>query len=266
MMKYQLYAKGAYIVLSNLPKAIIKKAPWVGTAATIADIAAGITAAAVSRDEETKLEAIGAIGNRVAREAMANGADLNAVLGKIREDGARMGIDTDAMSTDQLWQLGVALDIQTGDDAFENAKKDAQKGINRLINANNALAVADYAEMLPYMSYFGDVTKSITKLGGDLGDKMFTNALAKAYGTRFTRDVYKYADKRIVEEALSGIRGPFDRMVEKAASNFVKKDMPKASLYPKHAAKYLGKKVSMLASTGIQESLEEGVQILVQML
>lgn len=262
MMKYQLYAKGADIVLRNLPKAIIKKAPWVGTAATIADVAAGVTAAAVSRDEETKLEAIGAIGNRVAREAMANGADLNAVLGKIREDGARMGIDTDAMSTDQLWQLGVALDIQTGDDAFENAKKDAQKGINRLINANNALSVADYAEMLPYMSYFGDVTKSITKFGGDLGDKVFTNALAKAYGTRFTRDAYKYADKRIVEEALSGIRGPFDRMVEKAASNFVKKDMPKAALYSKHAAEYLGKKGAMLASTGIQESLEEGVQTL----
>ena len=56
-----------------------------------------------------------------------------------------MGIDTDALPVDQLWQLGVALNVNTGDEAFEKAKEAAQKGINRLINANNALGIMDYA-------------------------------------------------------------------------------------------------------------------------
>ena len=100
MMKYQLYSKGADIVLRKLANAIVKKAPGVGTALTIADAAQGVAAAAVSRDQETKLEAIGAIGNRVAREAMNNGGNLENILSKIKEDGKKMGIDTESMPVD----------------------------------------------------------------------------------------------------------------------------------------------------------------------
>ena len=262
MMKYQLYSKSADIVLRKLANAIVKKAPGVGTALTIADAAQGVAATAVSRDQETKLEAIGAIGNRVAREAMNGGGNLENILSKIKEDGKKMGIDTESMSVDQLWQLGVALDIQTGDEAFETAKRNAQKGINKLISANNALGVADYAEMLPYMSYWGDVTKGVTMFGERAGNKIFNDYLAKRYKTGFTNQIYKNSDKRIVEDALSNIQGPFDRMIKKASTRFVKKDMPRAALFAEHAAKYAGNKAKVLGFTGVQESLEEGVQTL----
>ena len=67
----------------------------------------------------------------------------------------------------------MAFDIQTGDSAFEKAKKDARLGINKLINANNALGINDYMQMLPYMSYHGDVTRNLKRFGTKLEDNLY---------------------------------------------------------------------------------------------
>jgi len=40
--------------------------------------------------------------------------------------------------------LALAYNIPTGDDAFEMAKRQSRKGIQKLINNNNALAYTDY--------------------------------------------------------------------------------------------------------------------------
>ena len=56
-------------MLRHLPQALVKKVPGIGTVAAVADVAAGVAATVKSREEETGLEAIGAIGTRVAQEA-----------------------------------------------------------------------------------------------------------------------------------------------------------------------------------------------------
>jgi len=145
MMKYQIYAQGVDALIRRIPAAFIEKHPVIGAIANATDIAAGIAGTVKAREEETGLEKIGAIGQRVQKQAQRDGANLDAVMSKIKQDAESMGIDTQALDAAQLWQLGVAFDIQTGDAAFEKAKKDARLGINKLINANNALGIVDYA-------------------------------------------------------------------------------------------------------------------------
>jgi hypothetical protein len=92
--------------------------------------------------------------------------------------------------------LGVALNIKTDDAAFEQAKKNAQLGINKLINANNALGILDYAQMLPYMSYSGDVTRGLKVFRDKTLDNLYLGekTLGQRLNMRFDPNVYKYAD------------------------------------------------------------------------
>ena len=266
MMKYQIYAQGVDALIRRIPAAFIEKHPVIGAIANATDIAAGIAGTVKAREEETGLEKIGAIGQRVQKQAQRDGANLDAVMSKIKQDAESMGIDTQALDAAQLWQLGVAFDIQTGDAAFEKAKKDARLGINKLINANNALGIVDYAQMLPYMSYHADVTRGLKKLGGKIEDNLYigNKTLGQQLGTRTAPWIYENSDKRIVQQSMDAVDGFFSKKINRAAEAFMKKDMPKMALFTKHAAEYIGKKAKTLGGTAISESIEEGQQNLLQ--
>lgn len=266
MMKYQIYAQGVDALIKRIPAAFIEKHPLVGIAATATDIAAGIAGTVKAREEETGLEKIGAIGLRVQKQAQRDGANLNAVMTKIKEGAASMGIDTSALDDAQLWQLGVAFDIQTGDSAFEKAKKDARLGINKLINANNALGINDYMQMLPYMSYHGDVTRNLKRFGTKLEDNLYVGnkTIGQRMGTRMAPWIYENADKAVIEQSVNAVDGFFAKKINRAAEAFMKKDMPKMALFTKHAAEYIGRKAKTLAGTAVSESIEEGQQNLLQ--
>ena len=266
MMKYQIYAQGVDALIKRIPAAFIEKHPVIGTIANATDIAAGIAGTVKAREEETGLEKIGAIGQRVQKQAQRDGANLSNVMSKIKEGAESMGIDTDALDDAQLWQLGVAFDIQTGDAAFEKAKKEARLGINKLINANNALGINDYMQMLPYMSYHADVTRGLKNLGTKIEDKLYigNKTLGQRMGTRMSPWIYENADKKIVEQSMDAVDGFFAKKINKAAEAFMKKDMPRTALFTKHAAEYVGRKAKTLAGTAISESIEEGQQNLLQ--
>lgn len=266
MMKYQIYAQGVDGLIRRIPAAFIEKHPFIGTVATAADVAAGIAGTVKAREEETGLEKIGAIGQRVQKLAQENGADLNKVMTRIKEDGEKMGIDTSSLDDAQLWQLGIAFNINTGDRAFEEAKLQARKGINKLINANNALGINDYMQMLPYMSYHGDVTRHLKGFGNKIEDNLYigNKTLGQRMGTRMNPWIYENSDKRIIEQSVNAVDGFFAKKINKAASAFMKKDMPKAALFTKHAAEYAGKKFRTLGAIAASESVEEGQQNLLQ--
>jgi len=119
-----------------------------------------------------------------------------------------------------LWQLGVALNIKTDDAAFERAKQNAQNGINKLINANNALGIMDYAQMLPYMSYHGDVTKYLTSVRNNVLDKVYVGekTLGQRLNMRLDPNIYKYADyKRVIDQNLDAVDGWFSSKIKKAS-------------------------------------------------
>jgi hypothetical protein len=100
MMKYQIGAQGVDVLIKKLTSAFLKNHPIIGTVLSAADVATGVGATIKSRQEETALEKIGAIGNRVANEAKANGGDIENIMRQIKEGGALMGIDVDALTTD----------------------------------------------------------------------------------------------------------------------------------------------------------------------
>jgi hypothetical protein len=55
-----------------------------------------------------------------------------------------MGIDTSDFTLEDAIKFAVAYNIDTPDQVFNESKRGARKGLNKLINANNALAVVDY--------------------------------------------------------------------------------------------------------------------------
>ena len=268
MMKYQIGAQGVDVLIKRLPAAFVRRVPGLGTALSMTDVAMGIGATIKSRQEETALEKIGALGQRVAQETMNNGGDLEKITERIKSAGKTMGLDTDSMTPDQIWQLGIALNVQTGDTAFEDAKRDAQKGINKLVNANNALGILDYAQMLPYMSYHADVTRNIKVFGDKVADNMYigNKTLGQRLGTRLSPEAYRYAkdNPHLLEESVAAVDGYFASKINKASKKFLEKDMPQMALFTKHLAQYEGKKIRTLMGTAFSESVEEGVQNLLQ--
>lgn len=263
MMKYQIGAQGVDVLIKRLTHAFLKGHPVVAGILSAADVATGVGATIKSREEETALEKIGALGNRVAKEAKDRGGNIESILQQIKQGGSAMGIDVDALTVDQLWQLGIALNIKTDDAAFEQAKQNAQHGINKLINANNALGILDYAQMLPYMSYSGDVTRNLKIFRNKALDNVYLGkeTLGQRLNMRFDPNVYKYADyKRVIDQNLNTIDGYFSKKIKNAAKTFLKRDMPNIALKGKHFAEYEGRKLKTLLGTAASESVEEGVQ------
>jgi hypothetical protein len=258
MMRYQLYSMGIDGLIRRMPNAIVKRNPWVGSALLVGDIAQGVGFTVKSREEETASEAIGAMGARVAQDTQKNGGNLDKIMNAIRSDAESMGIDTTGMEQNELFQLGIALNTKTGDDAFEEAKKNAQRGINKLINANNALAANDFAQSLPMMSYFGDVAKVI-KLGGN---KALDNVVVgnKTLGQRMGMRTTPYLQNNEIRKNVEmNIDGYFDGIVRKAAKSFAKKDMPRAGLAAGHIGEYLKKKGALFGVEAFSEFEEEGI-------
>jgi hypothetical protein len=115
---------------------------------------------------------------------------------------------------------------------FDNAKADARKGINKLINANNALAAVDYLQILPFMNYSGKAVKSFVSGG-----------VTKALG--------KNADK---------ITGFVDNSISRITKHFLAKDAPKLALQFNRTAKYGKDLTKLLVFEGVSEGLEEAQQ------
>jgi len=64
---------------------------------------------------------------------------------------------------DERIKFGIALGVKTGDSAWDDALQSSRKGLQKLINANNSLALKDYLETLPYLPYTGSVLKNAIK-------------------------------------------------------------------------------------------------------
>lgn len=265
MMKYQIGAQGVDMLIKRIPEAFVKKIPGLGTALAGADIATGVAAAFKSREEETALEAIDAIGTRVQQETQRLGGNPEEILERIKEYGNALGIRTDELNAGQLWKLGVAMDVHAGTE-FEKAKQIARQGINKLINANNALGISDWAQSLPYMSYFGDVTKALKVPGNKIRDNFYIGdkTLGQRLGTKLYAPDEKVANFKYAEEMEKRIDGIFDGFVDKAAKKLIEGNHAKLALLQKHALQYIKNKGTKVLGTSASEMIEEGQQQLLQ--
>ena len=238
LFKHQAQAVTANGMLSGLGQMVAarmspgKYAKAIDIAVKSGSIGLGLNAAIQSRKDETGLEAIQAIGERVLETVAKKGADINRVIGAIGNELQRHGIDVQNLSDEQIIKAGIAYNINTGDEVFDNAKADARKGINKLINANNALAAVDYLQILPFMNYSGKAVKSFVSGG-----------VTKALG--------KNADK---------ITGFVDNSISRITKHFLAKDAPKLALQFNRTAKYGKDLTKLLVFEGVSEGLEEAQQ------
>jgi len=157
-----------------------------------------------------------------------------------------MDIDTSNMDLDKLLKLGIAFNINTGDDVYDNAKIEARKGLNKLINANNSLAIMDYLEALPFMSYSGKAMRDFAK-----------NQARKVYGTNMMRTAIEEESKPVLQAAS-------DVITRKAVKRFVEKGDIAKALATKHIGDYLVKGAALSARQAFLEGTEEGIQEILQ--
>lgn len=240
LFKYQLGAMAADRVMMKSLEFAAKKFPAAAIAQPFVmatDVAMGIGAAELSREDETALEKIQAISSRTIQDAKNNGADLGLVINTIKNQLDLIGENTDALDEEQILRAGIAFGIPTGDKAFDDAEKQARRGISALVSANNSLAIHDYIQSIPFFTYGG----SALSKGFDKAGNLIVNT---KYG--------KY------------LKTAKDYTIGKIANRFIKKDAPRGFLFNKHIQDWLLKRQALGLYEGITEGGEEIVQEILQ--
>lgn len=241
-------------------KAIATKSPIGGLVAQIATQLGSLATAYTMRKDETDSEANDAYLSRVQDESIKNRIDLGRILNITKQFCKSNGIETDGLNEQDLLQLALSYNIQTGDSRFEKIKRDARQGINKLKAQNNALSYADYIEVLPFAGTGGSIIK-------DYADKVARNMVYKKSLKYTTDDVFdataKLAENSISSEtkrklAQGWISKKIDNVLKKHGGS-IESQIAKRNLLD--AGLNLGKKAAFVAAA---EGIEEGQQAFLQ--
>lgn len=243
-MRHQLGAMGVDAISS----ALAKRVPALAIASELASMGTHIAATEVSRNRETASEKINALSDRMLTDYVTNGGDLASLVNTLEDGLKHAGVNTEGLDSQQIVKLGVAYNIITNDKNFEKVKFESRKGINKLVNANNALAVMDYLQTLPFMSYGG---KALNRFLG----KKATGAADNA--------VVNKAMSELEKKYASTLSGMVDHYIDKAALKVFKNDVEKL-LMTRSVGRYLTKKAKLGAFVGVSEGLEEAQQEILQ--
>ena len=263
LTSYLLKKYGTSALLSGGSGALIK-----GALTTVA-VGSGIASASASREAETGDEAIGAYEDRVLQDATNAGADYKKVQSAVDKFIQQNYPELMKNPADERLKFGIALGIKTGDSAWDNALQSGRKGLQKLINANNSLALKDYLETIPYLPYTGSLIKDAVK------SRVFKNR-AKAHFTAMGKTPSEEALNRLYE--IKGVRqqlahnyidpeGIIQRGIDKAAARFIKKDSPKMKklgLISRDLSMYAVNRIPYAVASSITEGIEEGQQELLK--
>lgn len=220
-----------------------------GPIGKITAVTTGLDAAVKSRKQETSLEAIQGISERVSKIVQERGGDFQRIINSVEKRASYMGIDTSDFQIDDFIKFAIAYNINTGDKVFDNAKVEARRGINKLINSNNALAVIDYLQALPFMSYSGSAFKGWAA-------NLFEKSAGK-YGPYMP-------GLNVVEKSKPVMQAVSDATIGKVANKFIKDGSVKTGLYLKHAGEWALNKTPLIVGESFSEGLEEINQEILQ--
>lgn len=305
MMKYQLpayAADGASFLLAKTVPAIAVHSTPLGKAAQITATGLQVVAPALSlkgavesRQEETKVEMIGAVAervmdqvrgsispqdfpkmfNQIASQAESAGLDINQIVNKTTINGKTEYTPKDQKSIQEMIKLGVAFNFATSFPQFEQAKLDARRGVNKLINANNALAMSDYLQAIPFLSFQGRAVKSM--LARDVSKELQQTAAADFAKRTMSSSAEKrlfgfidggnksmtFAQKQLASGNTPGVRGIVDLAVDKATKKMIQNDVSKG-LIVRDVARYIASKADLLLAQSTLEGIEEINQYMLQ--
>lgn len=243
----------------------------VNAALTGLNVGIGVATTIGSRRSETNLEKIQGISQRVISKAYDKGINLADVYTSIINAGESQGYDTSKMNENEIVQLGLALGVRTGNEEYDELTREATKGINKLVNANNALAAKDFAQLVPWMSYGGKALNAFTKKVTD------TKLMRKLTGAPEPYPMYLPKGMKMSDIQQNGpmFTGILDAATNKVAKRFFQKDFKNAvdagnnirkALNSKAIMKYLGDKAKLIGFEGVTEGIEEGQQEVFQQL
>ena len=217
----------------------------------------GMYGAIQSRKEETGLEKIGALKSKVLKDFADNNVDLNEIYRQYRQFAKdELLLDPSMMSEEDLLSLGLSFDVPVkGVKNYDKIIKNAQKGLMKLVNANNALAIHDYLEMLPFMTSGGKILDRIGKTAF---------GAAKHVTPNFIKNTARAAlDSKIVK----GIDSYTRKLTETFIRNALKSGNSKhifSGLAAKDFADFAKNKLKLAGYEAFMEGGEEGAQELLQ--
>ena len=239
------------------------------------------------RQIETSQEAEEAMSTRLLNTmfSQTSGIDNEKVLRNIitfAQD--KLDLDVSKMTPQDLVGLALAYDIDTRDERFEEAKRTSQQGLGKLINANNALAMHDYMETLPWLTYGGAVMNKFSKMvngymsknyipirPGMYGWKQSPNKLWNDISSNYERTLEQRA-REAMQPRIAGLSAEYtdammaarNSVIDRIAGYFLAHNAPKYGLTATHLGEYASSIGERSLVTGVIEGLEEGQQQVLQ--
>lgn len=188
------------------------------------------------RHKETAGEVMSNYVEKLATAAQNGRFDLNQVLSDYQEQLKTMGYDVDKMDEMETLQFGLAYNIPTQDQNYNEFAKDARSGLTQIEETNNALALGDYAENFG-LSY-----------GGKLLNKAVGFGAIMKYGTKLI------SKNKATAALLEKLGSKIDRAAVKLMKN------PVTRMKAKHLRESGTKMAAGLGKRWLFESTEEGQQ------
>ena len=223
----------------------------------LAEGAGSIWATSYMRRHETNSEVMDAYGTRMLNYIMDNNVEVSDVLNNTKNLAKQLGISTDDMDQYKMLQLALSLNVTGQDQRYEQARKQFRKGLNKVYNDNNALAVGDFLEALPYMSYLGQYMKGVGRRYLDkIGSSVYNRFKFTKQGRQFQK-----INKKVIDETANSVAKSFiDSKLEKAVGGNIEnltKQIKRA-----HKLRFVGRKLKQAAPSFFGEGIEEGQQAL----
>jgi len=262
LFKNQLYAMGVSQGFATLLSFIVTKNPALAMSAKFAQAAkyaqnavsvgAGIAGAYNSRIEETGMEKLQAIQEKLYDDLIKRGVNYGQLRSNIKTKLTNdFKLDVSDYNDQELLEAAISYNLTD----IVPGLKDSQKGIEKLVNANNALAVKDYLETLPFMKFEGSFLKNTLSRGREAAGKVAQlgrKGVSKIPQSDKLLSVY---DK--TKSAVGAYKNKvFDKFISHDA-DFIRSANGRMLAYAGRKAKGAAK---ILAYEGVLEGGEEGVQ------
>lgn len=260
---FALLMMGARKVAGKLISEAVKK-----TAVNLFSAGTGVVSSLESRKKETGIESVSAqqerLLNNLVKLSKNGNFDYDQTLNDIKDRLSNFyKINPEGMDEQQLLQAAISYRM----DDIVPGLAELRPGIQRLVNENNALAITEYLQMLPFMHFEGSALKNVvrTRIKEASADawNLTKRGLGKIPGSSKVAEVASKLNPANTEK-YQAIVTRINNFNKSVANKFVKNDMPFIRTKIGRIGQYLGKKAldygKIAAYESVLEGGEEGVQ------